>query len=70
MPELPPPDDGPPDDVHLTLDEALDVLAALEDARDALLSSSYLTVVLVVEAEIRMLSRTLGFDAPEGGTDD
>lgn len=56
--------------MRLTLDDALDVLAALEDARDALLSGNYLTVVLVVEAEIRMLSRTLGFDAPEGGTDD
>ena len=70
MPELPPSEGAPPDEVHLTLDEALDVLAALEDARDALLSSNYLTVVLVAEAQIRMLSRTLGFDAPEGGTDD
>jgi len=65
-----PPVPEPPEGIHLSLDEALDVLAALEDARDALLSSSYLTVVLVVEAEIRMLSRTLGFDAPEGGNDD
>ncbi len=63
----PPPAAGePPSDVHLALDQALDVLAALEDARDALIDGRYLTVVLTVEVEIRMLSRKLGFGEPEG----
>ncbi len=70
MSDPPPQADEPPDEVHLTLDEALGLLAALEDARDALISSSYLAVVVTLEAEIRTLSRKLGFGEPEGGPHD
>jgi hypothetical protein len=59
----------PPDGVTYDLEEALTLLAALEDARDALIDSRHLSVVLTVENEIRLLSRRLGFVDPEGGTD-
>lgn len=52
-----------------TLEEALTLLAALEDARDVLIASSHLAVVVTVENEIRILSRRLGFDDPLGGKD-
>ncbi len=68
MSDPPPPPDEPPEEVRLTIDEALDLLAGLEDARDALISSRFLTVVVIVEAEIRMLSRRLGYDELEGGS--
>lgn len=54
----------PPDAVVFALDEALTLLAALEDARDAMIESGHLTVVVFVETEIRLLSRRLGFDEP------
>jgi hypothetical protein len=53
----------PPAEVSFNLDEALRLLAALEDARDALTDSDRLAVVVQVEDEIRLLSRRLGFDA-------
>jgi hypothetical protein len=56
----------PPEAVRYTLEEALSLLAALEDARDALIDSGHLAVVVSVEAEIRLVSRRLGFDDPEG----
>jgi len=59
----------PPDDVRYSLDEALALLAALEDARDALIDTSHLAVVVAVEDEIRRLSRKLGFHDPDGGSD-
>ncbi len=68
MSDPPPHADEPPDDVRLALDEALGLLAALEDARDALIASHYLAVVVTLEAEIRTLSRRLGFGDPEGGS--
>ena len=46
------------------LDEALTLLAALEDARDALIESGHLAAVVAVEAEIRLLNRRLGFGDP------
>ena len=58
----------PPDDVKYHLDEALALLGALEDARDALIDSGHLSVVVTMETEIRVLSRKLGFDDPAGGT--
>jgi hypothetical protein len=61
--------DEPPDGVIYGLDEALALLAALEDAADALIQSRHLTVVLSVEAEIRLLSRRLGFDEPPEASD-
>ena len=59
----------PPAEVWYALDEALTLLAALEDGRDALIESGHLAVVLSVEAEIRLVSRKLGFRDPEGGSD-
>ena len=58
----------PPDAITLTLDEALDLLVALEDARDTAVTGGHLSGVAALEAEIRMLSRKLGFD--DGGADD
>jgi len=58
----------PPDGLRLDLYEALTLLAALEDARDALIESGQLAVVVAVEAEIRIVSRRLGFDDPPGGS--
>ena len=59
----------PPAQIRYDLDEALVLLAALEDARDALIDSGHLAVVVSIENEIRALSRKLGFDDPAGGTD-
>ncbi len=42
-----------PELVTFDLDEALGILAALEDARDALIDSRHLAVVMSVEVEIR-----------------
>ena len=60
---------GPPDRIVYSLDEALTLLAVLEDARDVLISSGHLAGVLATEAEVRLLSRRLGFDEPPGGRD-
>ena len=68
MPRADDPEAEPPDELRLDLDEALNLLAALEDARDALIESGHLAVVVAVEAEIRTVSRTLGFDDPPGGS--
>lgn len=59
----------PPEQIRYDLDEALTLLGALEDARDALIDSGHLAVVVSIETEIRALSRKLGFDDPAGGTD-
>jgi hypothetical protein len=61
--------DEPPPAVSYTLDEALRLLAALEDARDALIDSDRLVAVVDVEAQVRLLSRRLEFDDPDGGAD-
>jgi excisionase family DNA binding protein len=45
------PEDGPPAQIALSLDEALDLLVDLEDTRDALSDSSHLTVVVAVESQ-------------------
>lgn len=63
------PGDEPPNDISYSLEEALTLLAALEDARDALIESGHLAVVVIIDAEIRLLSRRLGFDDSNGGTD-
>ena len=55
----------PPREIWYGLDEALELLAVLEDARDALTDSRHLAVVVEVEAQIRSLSRKLDFDGPE-----
>ncbi|MCI0347012.1 MAG: hypothetical protein L0221_16485 [Chloroflexi bacterium] len=58
----------PPERVVYDLDDALTLLAALEDARDALIDSGHLAAVVSVETEIRVLSRKLRFQDPDGGT--
>jgi hypothetical protein len=59
----------PPREIWYSLDEALDLLATLEDARDALIESGHLSVVMPVETQIRELSRRLDFDSPQGDSD-
>lgn len=59
--------DEPPISVTYGLEEALDLLAALEDARDTLRQTAHLAGVVIVEIQIRLLSHRLGFD--DGGTD-
>ena len=58
----------PPGYVSYTLDEALELLAVLEDSRDSLIDSGHLTVALALEAHVRDLSSKLGFD--DQGDDD
>ena len=58
-----------PSMVWYSLDDALDLLATLEDARDALIESGHLSVVMPVETQIRELSRRLDFDDPQGDPD-
>ena len=52
----------PPRQVWYELDEALALLADLEDARDALITANQLSLVVTVEHQIRILSHKLGFD--------
>lgn len=59
----------PPGSLWFTLDEALELLAALEVARSALADSGHLTVVMALEPQLRNLNRKLGFD-DQGGADD
>lgn len=61
------PASGPPGDIALGLEEALDLLAALEDARDVLVDTDHLSVLAQVEDQIQRLSRKLRFD--QGGRD-
>lgn len=57
----------PPTSVTYDLEEALELLAALEEARDTLRDTEHLAGVLTLETQIQLLSRRLGFD--DGGTD-
>ena len=57
----------PPTNVTFDLEEALELLAALEEARDTLRDTEHLAGVLTLEAQIQLLSRRLDFD--DGGTD-
>lgn len=61
-----PSDREPPARVQYRLEEALDLLAALEEARDALITTDHLAEAAQVEHQIRRLSRRLGFDEPGG----
>ena len=61
------PASGPPGDIALGLEEALDLLAALEEARDVLVDGDHLSVLAQVEDQIQRLSRKLGFG--QGGQD-
>ena len=56
----------PPDRITYDLEEALDLLAALEDALEVVTGTDYLGVVAEVENEVARLHRKLGFDHPGG----
>jgi hypothetical protein len=58
----------PPARVQYGLEEALDLLAALEEARDALITTDHLAEAAQVEHQVHLLSRRLGFDE-SGGKD-
>lgn len=59
----------PPDEISYALDGALALLGVLEDARDALIDTRHLALVVAAEDQIRLLNRKLGFDDPEGDAD-
>jgi hypothetical protein len=59
-------DEEPPGAIWYSVAEALDLLADLEDARDVLVDSGHLAAVVGVEVQVRLLSRRLGFQDPEG----
>ncbi len=57
---------SPPASISLTLEESLDILAALEDARDILTEGLHLAVVAQVVYGVQVLLRKLQLDS--GGT--
>lgn len=59
----------PPRYIWYTLREALELLAALEDARDSLIDAGHLSAVVAIEAQVRELGRRLDFDDPWGDAD-
>ena len=59
----------PPTHVTYALDEALELLAALEDARDVLVDSDHLGILAELFQQITVLNRKLGFEASGGNTD-
>ena len=61
------PDFDPPEQINLGLDEAIELLAALEDARDVLIETDHLSVLVQVEHQIQLVSRKLGVE--QGGSD-
>lgn len=62
------PDHEPPAAVSYDLTEALDLLAALEDAWEVLAHGDHLAVLAEVELQIMILNRRLGLEPP-GGAD-
>ncbi|HVA42367.1 MAG TPA: hypothetical protein VNF50_02680 [Acidimicrobiales bacterium] len=52
----------PPERIEYSLEEALDLLTALEDAGLALSASDHLAVLAELEYEVAVLQRKLGFD--------
>lgn len=61
------PEFDPPERIDLGLDEAIELLAALEDARDVLVETGHLSVLVQVEHQIQLISHKLGFE--QGGSD-
>ena len=57
-----PPVEQTPEGVDFDLEEALSLLAALEDSRDVLIDTDHLAVLSQVEHQIQILSRKLGLD--------
>ena len=60
------PSPQPADRITYDLEEALDLLVALEDALDVVAGTDYLGVVAEVENEVARLHHKLGFDHPGG----
>jgi hypothetical protein len=56
--------------VTFDLEEALELVTVLEDAREALAHSDHLAVVAQSKHEVARLDRRLGFDSPLRGADD
>jgi hypothetical protein len=54
--------EGPPEFVVLTIEEALDLLSHLEDARSSFHEAGLFSGALLIEDPIRLLNRKLGFD--------
>jgi hypothetical protein len=65
-----PDDREPPREIWYSLEEALELLASLEDAHEVLVAARHLVLVLEVEAQIALLGGRLGFDEPSGDVDD
>jgi hypothetical protein len=63
-------DEGPPQAISYSLEDALELLAVLEDARETLKGTDHLTGVIALEGQVRRLSRKLDFDDPEGDAHD
>jgi hypothetical protein len=55
----------PPELVTLDLDEALELLAALQDSREILVRTDYLAVLAQVAYQLQLLEHKLGFE--QGG---
>jgi len=62
-----PPTDEPPRVVGLDFEEALNLLAGLEDSPDVLIDTDHLAVLSQVEHQIQILSRKLALE--QGGSD-
>jgi hypothetical protein len=58
---------GPPEAVWYDLEAALELLAALEDARDALAESDHLAVLAQIEHQVAELGHKLEFSQSSGG---
>jgi hypothetical protein len=61
--------EGPPEFIILTIDEALELLGHLEDAHQSFLAHGLLSGAVLIDDQIRMPNRKLGFDDPEGQDD-
>jgi hypothetical protein len=62
-----PQNEEPPIAVEFDLEEALELIAALEDARDILIETDHLAVLAQVEHQIQRVSGRLGLG--QGGSD-
>lgn len=60
---------GPPGSISYDLEAALELLAALDDARDALADSDHLAVLVEIEHQVALLGHRLGFASSSGGED-
>jgi hypothetical protein len=56
-----PPNREPPNAIVLNLQEALELVGALEDARDAVLITDHLVEVALVSNQLLRINRRIGF---------